>query len=137
MLPSRPGATAERIVGDVAGRVDEDFAELGPGLADDVRASDHWHPLMEAERLATEAVRDRWQALEEACERALGDVHESYLVQASYVLEALEELRERGVESWIARALIHDRAFNLAWNVLDDLDLLNTLPEPGEEEQAL
>jgi hypothetical protein len=79
MLPPRPPEVAARIVGDVCSRLGEDFAELGPGLADDVRGRDYWHPLIDAERLATEAVRDRWGSTEEACGRALPEVREASL----------------------------------------------------------
>lgn len=129
MLPPRPAEFAARIAGDVAGRVDEDFADLRPGLETAVQTSGHSHPLMEAERLATEAIRDRWSTLQEACERALEDVHDAYLAQAACVHEADDDLRERGVESWIAGAVIHQHAFSLAWDVLDELDLV---AEPSE-----
>jgi hypothetical protein len=129
MLPPTPFEVAGRIAGDVASRIEEDFADLGPALAADLQAGGHWHPLMEAERLATAAVRDRWGALEDACERALQEVHETYVVQASCVREATEDLRGRGVESWIAAAVIHERAFELGWHVLDDLDLLTDVAE--------
>lgn len=133
MLPPRPPEVALRIVGDVCSRLIEDFAELRPGLAADVQASGYWHPLIEAERLATEAVRDRWASIEDACARALAEVHEATLVQAAFVEEAIADLAERGGSSWIAQAVIHDRGCELAWRVLDDLDLLETLPETRDE----
>lgn len=135
MLPPRPPEVALRIVGDVCSLLIEDFAELRPGLAEDVRASDYWHPLIEAERLATEAVRDRWGSIEDACARALAEVHEATLVQAAFVEEAIADLAEHGASSWIACAVIHDRGCELAWRVLDDLDLLEELPGArGEDE---
>jgi hypothetical protein len=129
MLPPRPPEVAARIVGDVCCRLDEDFAELRSGLAEDVQARDYWQPLIDAERLATGAVRDRWQSIEDACARALAETHEASLVQAAFVAEAIADLAEHGGASWIARAVIHDRGCALAWQVLDDLDLLEELPE--------
>ncbi len=128
MLPPRPPEIALRIVGDVCSRLDEDFAELRPGLVEDVRASDYWHPLIEAERLATEAVRDRWSSIEEACARALAEAREASFVQAAFVEEAIADLAEHGGSSWIARAITHDRGSALAWRVLEELDLLDELP---------
>lgn len=132
MLPPRPPEVAARIVGDVCARLHEDVVELGPGLADDVRASDHWHLLIDAERLATDAVRDRWGSIEEACARALAEAHEATLAQAAFVEEAIADLAERGGSSWIAQAVIHDLGCGLAWQVLDDLDLLEELPESAD-----
>ena len=58
---------------------------------------------------------------------ALADVHELYLVQAARVLEAQQDLHDNGSESWIARAVMHQQAFQLAWDVLEEKGLLTEL----------
>lgn len=110
-------------------RIEPDLTDLRAVVAAQVRASEHWHPLLEAERLATAAIRERWQAVAGDCERALADAQETYLVLASYVREAIDDLRRRGVESWIAGAVTHQLAFGLAWDVLDDLEPLEEVPD--------
>ncbi len=54
-------------------------------------------------------------------------VHELYLVQAARVLEAQEDLHDNGAESWIAGAVMHQQAFELAWDVLEEKGLLTEL----------
>ncbi len=87
----------------------------------------HWHDLIEAERIAGEVVDDSWGDMSGDCDRALADVHELYLVQAARVLEAQRDLHDNGAESWIARAVMHQQAFQLAWDVLEERGLLTEL----------
>ncbi len=83
-----------------------------------------WHDLMEAERIATEVVADAWGDIAADCGRSLADLHERYLVQAARVVEAQDDLAERGSESWVAGRVIHHHAFQLAWDILDEHGLL-------------
>jgi hypothetical protein len=43
------------------------------------------------------------------------------------VLEAQEDLHDNGAESWIAGAVMHQQAFQLAWDVLEEKGLLTEL----------
>lgn len=64
------------------------------------------------ERLAGNASRDMWAGeLEEQCRRALSEIRERALAQAERCLQASRDLDERGVDSWIAGALLHYLAF--------------------------
>ena len=124
-----PPRDAERIVSDVASRVRLDRERLRREIGDRFVPGAHWHDLMEAERIANELVADAWGDIALDCDQALADVRELYLVQAARVLEAQDDLRANGAESWIAKGLIHHHAFQLAWDVLDETDLLTELPE--------
>lgn len=110
-----------RIASGIRRRVDFDLdpirAELRERLAE---PSDEviWE---RAERIATESVGDYWSGeLEEQCARALGDVHEEFLVNAVRCLEAGEMLEAEGRESWVAGAVIHQLAFDAVWDVLTE-----------------
>jgi hypothetical protein len=135
-LPPVPADLASRIIGDVGSRIRSNLDDLRPGLADGLRASDHWHSSMEAERLARLAVEPRWSTLRSSCELALTEVHEWYLLAAAGVREAEDDLGHRGAESWIAGAVLHRLAENLAWQVLGDCGLLFELDDgdAGEDE---
>ena len=123
----QPPKHAERIAFDVSSRIEVDRdrfrAAIGARFEPDAEGND----LIEAERIASEVVDDAWGELSLDCDQALADVRELYLVQAARVLEAQEELHERGAESWIARAVMHQQAFQLAWDVLDERGLLTEL----------
>lgn len=80
--------------------------------------------MIEAERVAGEVVAAAWSDIAHDCDRALADVREKYLVRAARVLEAQNDLRACGAESWIAGAVIYQQAFQLAWDVLDEHGLL-------------
>jgi hypothetical protein len=125
----KPPQDAERIISDVASRVHVDRERLRGEIGERFVPGAHWHDLMEAERIAGEIVTDAWGDIAADCERALADVRELYLVQAARVMEAQEDLRANGAESWIAGGLIHHHAFELAWDVLDENDLLTELPD--------
>jgi hypothetical protein len=125
----KPPADAERIVSDVAQRVEIDQTRLVQETDERFVPGAYWHDLMEAERIATQVVADAWGDIAADCERALADVHELYRLQAASVLEAEEDLRRRGADSWIAQAVMHQKAFNLAWDVLDKNDLLTELSD--------
>ena len=122
-------ADAKRIVCDVAQRVEIDQSRLVRETDERFVPGAYWHDLIEAERIATQVVADAWGDIAADCERALADVHELYRVQAASVLEAEEDLRLHGAESWIAQAVMHQKAFSLAWDVLDKNDLLTELPD--------
>ena len=124
-----PPEYAERIISDVADRVRVDSERLRAAIGDRFVPGAHWHDLMEAERIAGEIVADAWGDMAADCDQALADVRELYLVQAARVLEAQHDLRANGTDAWIARGLIHHHAFQLAWDVLDETDLLRDMPE--------
>ena len=123
----QPPEHAERIISDVASRIEVDRARLRELIGDRFVPGAYWHDLIEAERVAGEVVEDAWDDISGDCDRALADVHELYLVQAARVLEAQEDLHDNGAESWIARAVMHQQAFQLAWDVLEEKGLLTEL----------
>jgi len=90
--------------------------------------------MIAAEELASDAIDDVWyeKGLAEAYARALADVHEHYLAQAMRVIEAIGALEEEGRHSWVARAISHQFAFDVAWEVLDRLDLLTDCPAEAD-----
>jgi hypothetical protein len=119
-----------RIACDAASRVRLDVDPLIARVAARLRETGHWNPMIAAEEIATDAVDDVWheESLADAYARALADVHEQYLAQAVRVTEAIEALEEEGREAWIARAISHQLAFQVAWDALDRLDLLTEFP---------
>ena len=123
----KPPQDADRIISDVASRIEVDRARLGELIAERFVPGAYWHDLIEAERVAGEVVEDAWDDISGDCDRALADVHELYLVHAARVLEAQEDLHDNGAESWIARAVMHQQAFQLAWDVLEEKGLLTEL----------
>ncbi len=123
----KPPQDAERIIFDVSSRVEVDRDRLRELVGDSFVPGAHWHDLIEAERVAGEVVDEAWDDMSGECDRALADVHELYLVQAARVLEAQEDLHDNGSESWIARAVMHQQAFQLAWDVLEEKGLLTEL----------
>ncbi len=123
----QPPQDAERIIFDVSSRVEVDRDRLRELVGDRFVSGAHWHDLIEAERVAGEVVADAWDDISGDCDLALADVHELYLVQAARVLEAHEDLHDNGAESWIARAVMHQQAFQLAWDVLEEKGLLTEL----------
>ena len=127
--PMRPPEDAQRIVSDVAQHVSIDEDRLRKAISARFEPGRHWHDLMEAERLAGAVVGDAWGDIALECDEALTTVYERYLDQAAQVLEAHEDLRVHGAESWIGRAVIHHHAFQLAWDVLDEKGLLTELPD--------
>lgn len=120
----KPPKDAERIISDVCSAIEIDRDRLRAEVSEKFVPGAYWHDLMEAERVAGEVVAGAWGEIALDCEQALADVRERYLVQAARVLEAQADLRERGVESWIAGGVIHQQAFRLAWDVLDEKGLL-------------
>jgi hypothetical protein len=123
----QPPQDAERIIFDVSSRVGFDRGRLRELVGARFVADAHRHDLIEAERIAGEVMDDAWGDLSGECDRALAEVHELYLVQAARVLEAQNDLHDNGAESWIARAVMHQHAFQLAWDVLEEKGLLTEL----------
>jgi hypothetical protein len=123
----QPPKQAERIVFDVSSRIEVDRDRLRAVIGERFKADAEGNDLIEAERIASEVVDDAWGELSLDCDQALADVRELYLVQAARVLEAQQDLHEHGAESWIARAVMHQQAFQLAWDVLDERGLLTEL----------
>lgn len=121
---------ADRIVGDVCSKLEVDRNRLLGEVRVAFEPGAYWHDLIEAERVSGEVVADAWEDIATDCQEALADVREQYLVQAARVIEAQNDLQDHGVESWIARAVIHDVAFGLAWDILDEQGLLTELDDP-------
>lgn len=124
-----PPKDAERIIFDVSSRVELDHDLLRAQVSERFEPGAHWHDLIEAESVAGEVVLDAWGEIAADCDRACANVRELYLVQAARVVEAQQDLHENGSESWIARAVMHQHAFELAWDVLDEKGLLTELPD--------
>lgn len=122
---------AERIISDVCATLEVDRDRLRDHVRVRFEPGIHWHDLMEAERVAGEVVADAWGDIAADCDQALADVREQYLVQAARVLEAQNDLRARGADSWIAGGVIHHHAFQIAWDVLDEHGLLTELDGEG------
>ena len=77
------------------------------------------------EALSIDVVGQLWDSeLRQSCAHALAEVHELSLLQASHVQAAIGLLDEEGRDAWIARAVVHDLAGRLAWNVCDAEGLL-------------
>jgi len=128
-MTMEPPKDAERIVSDVSSRLSFDRDRLRKAVGERFSPGTHWNELIEAERVAGDVVCDAWGEIAFECDRALADVRELYLVQAARVLEAQDDLRQNGSESWIARAVIHREAFSVAWDVLEERGLLTELLE--------
>jgi len=128
-MTMEPPKDAERIVSDVSSHLSFDRDRLRKDVGERFSPGAHRDDLLEAERVAGDVVCDAWGEIAFECDQALADVRELYLVQAVRVLEAQDDLRENGSESWIARAVIHREAFAIACDVLDDRGLLKELPE--------
>jgi hypothetical protein len=128
-MTTEPPKDAERIISDVSSRLSFDRDRLRKDVGQQFSPSAHSEDLMEAERVAGALVCDAWGEIAFECDQALADVRELYLVQAARVLEAQDDLRQNGSESWIARAVIHREAFGIAWDVLEDRGLLRELSE--------
>jgi hypothetical protein len=129
MEPPQPAEVAMRIVADVAGGVRPDLGCVRARVAENLLAPDDGYEWPRAERIAVEALSKLWEAeLAIPCARALGDAHELALVQAQRCLDAARDLDERGADSWIAGAVLHQLAFDVAWDLLAEEDR-----EPREE----
>ena len=127
----QPPPHAERIISDVAGQLDVDLSRLVPQVAAELSQHRPRGGLIEAETLAMAALEPLWESeIAVQCEAALAGAHVLGLEQAQYVLEARDDLGEHLRDSWIARAVMHDLAFRLAWDVLDAEGLLEELPLP-------
>jgi hypothetical protein len=114
-----------QIARDAAGRVHFDVARLVPVVTGRLRNSSGRRDWIETEALALEALGGLWDGeLRKCCARALADVHEAYLVQATTVEDARQVLEAEGRDAWISRALVFELAGRLAWNVLDGEGLL-------------
>lgn len=115
-----------RIAGDAAHRVKLDVAALVERVAARLREGNHWNTMIAADEIATEEVDGLWfdEGLADAYGRALAEVHEQYLADAMRVRETIAALDEDGRESWIAGAIGHRLAFDVAWQAQDALGLL-------------
>jgi hypothetical protein len=128
-MTMEPPKDAEPITGDVSSRLSLDRDRLRKEVGERFSPGTHSNDLIEVESLAGDVVCNAWGEIAFECDQALADVRELYLVQAARVLEAQDDLRQNGSESWIARAVIHREAFAIAWDVLEDRGLLTELPD--------
>jgi hypothetical protein len=124
--PPTPPEFAFQLIADTANSVRFPVERLAAQIADELRDGDHSHPLMHGEELAGRAVDELWheEGLGSAYERALAEVHEEYVARAARVLDVADDLVTAGRESWIARALRHQFAFDASWEAQDRLGLL-------------
>jgi hypothetical protein len=128
VLPPKPLEVAERVITDVTSGVRFDLGAVCSELREHLREDDDEEYVWpRAERIAAASLRTYWpDELEEQCRRALADAHELALMQADGCLAAAHDLEDRGLESWIAGAVLHHLACDAAWEVvpesLDDLD---------------
>jgi hypothetical protein len=130
--PPEPPELAMRIACDTAARVQVDLSELVPGVRRRLRRSTGRRDWIETEAFALETLEGLWAGdLRESCVVALGDVHEGLLVQAAKVQEAIELVQQEGREAWISRAVMHELAGRLAWNVCDAEGTLVEIRAPG------
>jgi hypothetical protein len=130
--PPEPPELAMRIACDTAARVQLDVSELVPSVRRRLRLSAGRRDWIETERLALEALSERWDVeLRESCLLALIDVHEAALLQAAKVQEAIELVQQEGREAWISRAVMHELAGRLAWNVSEAEGTLVEIRAPG------
>jgi hypothetical protein len=121
MDPPRPVELAERIVNDVAGGVRPDLTRLAAQVAERLLEPDVELVWERAERIATDALTELWDdQLAEPCARSVADAHQLALVQAQRCLEAARDLEENGVGSWIAGAVLHRLAFDVAWDAVTE-----------------
>jgi hypothetical protein len=123
-----PPDDSQRIASDVMMRLTFDRDGLRSRVSARFRPDPARNDLIECERLAGEVVADAWGEIALDCEQALEAVHELYLEQVSQVIEAQQDLQANGAGSWIARAVLYEQAFQLAWDVLDEKGLLMELP---------
>jgi len=130
--PPQPPELAMRVACDTAARVQVDLFELVPGVRARLRRSAGRRDWIETEALAFDALEALWDGeLRESCLVALADVHESLLLQAVKVQEAIELVEQEGREAWISRAVLHELAGRLAWNVCDAEGTLVEISAPG------
>jgi hypothetical protein len=126
--PPRPPELAGRIGHDVARRVDLDLEPIRAQLRSQLREASDEYIWERAERLAGEAIGRLWSAgLEDQCRHALDSVHEQYLLDAGHCLKTATVLEQERSESWIARAVIHQLAFDAVWDVLGEDELAEEL----------
>jgi hypothetical protein len=128
MSPPTRENVAGRIVSDVCGRIEFDREPVRERLRDGLREPDDEYIWPRAERIAGDALREFWvDRLEEQCRVGLEHARETALAQAMGCLDARDELGARGRDSWIAQAVIHTFAFDVAAEVFE------TNPEFGVE----
>jgi hypothetical protein len=126
--PPKPPELALQIGCDVARRVEFDLEPIRIQLRARMREPSCEYIWEQAERIATEAISALWsRELEDECARALADVHDEYLLDAARCLEAATAFELEGRRSWLARGVVHQFAFNAAFDVLAEDD------ESGEE----
>ena len=126
MDPPTPPEFAYQLIADTANRVRFPVEQLAAHIADELRDSDHWHPHIHGEELAKREIDELWdmEDLGKAYARALTEVHEEYLARTERVLDVAEDLVTAGPDSWIAKALRHQFAFDASWEAQDRLGLL-------------
>ena len=112
---------AQRIVRDVYSRVELDREPLRTRLREALREPDDGEFIWErAERIGGEALREIWaEQLAEQFRLGLEHSHETAVVQAITCLDTGDDLAAHGSDSWLARAVVHGIAFEIACDVFD------------------
>lgn len=110
---------------ETASRVAVDLSHMVAGVRRRLRRGGGRRDWIETDAFALDALVELWDSeLRGSCALALADVHDLSLVQATRVAEAIHALEREGRDAWIARAVLHDLAARLAWNVCDEEGLL-------------
>jgi hypothetical protein len=123
----KPPEIASRIACDVASRIEVDAAALVPVVVGRLKDRSGRKDWIQTEAAAREALEEVWETeLASRCARALGDVHERYLVQAGRILNEIDALEEVGRDAWIAKAVLYQLGVHLTFDVLDAQGLLTT-----------
>jgi hypothetical protein len=117
----KPPERAARIASEAAQRVQVDEESLRPAVRELMRTRPDDFIWIAAEESALSLLRDSWtDELSDEIVRALGAVHEQRLAEAESVLEALDDLEEHGRDSWAAKAVLANFAFNIAYDIVDE-----------------
>lgn len=126
MDPLTPPEFAYQVIADTANRVRFPVEQLAAKVADVLRNGDDPGSLIDGEELAEREVDELWyeEDLGAAYGRALAEVHQEYIARAARVLDIADDLVTEGRESWIAKALRHQFAFDASWEAQDRLGLL-------------
>lgn len=117
----KPPRVAERIVGDVVPRVPIEVEPFVPLVRELMSERPDDYVWIAAEESALAVLRDQWSdELADDIGRALAEVHEDYLATARCVEQVIDDLEEHGLSAWATRAILAQRAFEIAWDVVDD-----------------
>jgi hypothetical protein len=116
-----PSDLTESIISAVWQHVEFELEPIRAELLERLEEPSEEEVWARAERIAEDAIDTGWSAeLIEQCERGLMQAHELFLRAAEQCLEATDDLGANGRESWVARAIRHQLAFDAVWDTLDE-----------------